>query len=176
MLSGPKCLELEVLMFRKSVASFVVSVVSEKGISKLVELNGPQGQQWVSLQHSIFLPETLNYKVTLNLNKKVVSKSTSDRTKSTERRRLAFSHFRGQHSNHWWTMLAVVTSSDITLIILYIYVHTQNTRKCSQLRIHLVIQKISTTIQQTRRHESNIRSKQSIWCPKTTVDLQTYCR
>lgn len=65
MLSGPKCLELEVLMFRKSVASFTVSVLSEKGISKLVELNGPQGQQWVPLQHSIFLPETLNYKIEL---------------------------------------------------------------------------------------------------------------
>ena len=63
MLTGPKCLELEVLMFRKSVNSFSISVVSEKGTSKLVELNGPQGQQWVPLQHSIFLPETLNYKV-----------------------------------------------------------------------------------------------------------------
>ena len=63
MLTGPKCLELEVLMFRKSVNSFSISVVSEKGTSKLVELNGPQGQQWVPLQHSVFLPETLNYKV-----------------------------------------------------------------------------------------------------------------
>ena len=66
MLTGPKCLELEVLMFRKSVNSFSISVVSEKGSSKLVELNGPQGQQWVPLQHSIFLPETLNYKVSQN--------------------------------------------------------------------------------------------------------------
>ena len=62
-LTGPKCLNLEVLMFRKGAKSFSISVVSEKGTSKLVELNGPQGQQWVPLQHSIFLPESLSYKV-----------------------------------------------------------------------------------------------------------------
>ena len=100
MLSGPKCLELEVLMFRKSVASFSVSIVSDKGISKLVELNGPQGQQWVPLQHSIFLPETLNYKVVETFLLERYLNAILDRTKSTERRRLALSHFSGQYSHH----------------------------------------------------------------------------
>ena len=67
MLSGPKCIEMEVLMFRRNVNALTISIVHEHNTSKVAELKGPQGQKWVPLKHSIFLPDSLSYKVLLIL-------------------------------------------------------------------------------------------------------------
>ena len=64
--SGVTCLSLEVLMFRRNVQSFKVKVKSELGETTLATLSGPQGDLWVPLKQSIFLPNNLSYQVTFH--------------------------------------------------------------------------------------------------------------
>ena len=61
--SGVTCLSLEVLMFRRNVQSFKVKVKTELGETTLATLSGPQGDLWVPLKQSIFLPNNLSYQV-----------------------------------------------------------------------------------------------------------------
>jgi hypothetical protein len=69
MLSGPKCIEMEVLMFRRNVNALTISIVHEHNHSKVAELKGPQGHRWVPLKHSIFLPDSLSYKIVITATK-----------------------------------------------------------------------------------------------------------
>lgn len=63
--SGVTCLSLEVLMFRRNVQSFKVKVKTELGETTLATLSGPQGDLWVPLKQSIFLPNNLSYQIIL---------------------------------------------------------------------------------------------------------------
>ena len=65
LLTGPTCLRLEVLMFRRNVNYLSIKIIHKEAqtSSEIVRYNGPQGQQWVPMEHSIFLPESLSYQV-----------------------------------------------------------------------------------------------------------------
>ena len=65
LLTGPICLRLEVLMFRRNVNYLSIKIIHKEAqtSSEIVRYNGPQGQQWVPMEHSIFLPESLSYQV-----------------------------------------------------------------------------------------------------------------
>ena len=65
LLTGPTCLRLEVLMFRRNVNYLSIKIIHKEAqtSSEIVRYNGPQGQQWVPIEHSIFLPESLSYQV-----------------------------------------------------------------------------------------------------------------
>jgi len=61
--SGITCLSLEVLMFRKNVQKFSIKVRQNGKETGISTLTGPQGDQWLPIQQSIFLPETMEYQV-----------------------------------------------------------------------------------------------------------------
>ena len=70
LLTGPTCLRLEVLMFRRNVNYLSIKIIHKEAqtSSEIVRYNGPQGQQWVPMEHSIFLPESLSYQVKIISN------------------------------------------------------------------------------------------------------------
>lgn len=62
--TGITCVYLEVLMFRKNVQQFYLKVRHSDDKESVVSiLNGPQGNQWIQMEQSIFLPETMEYQV-----------------------------------------------------------------------------------------------------------------
>jgi len=67
--SGITCLYMEVLMFRKNVQQFAIKVRQNGKETVISALNGPQGNQWLPIQQSIFLPETMEYQIVIEATK-----------------------------------------------------------------------------------------------------------
>jgi hypothetical protein len=61
--SGITCISLEALMFQRGVKALHIKVKYENEESVVGILSGEQGDQWIQIQHSIFLPETTDYQV-----------------------------------------------------------------------------------------------------------------